>query len=119
MLSQRNLQRKRRETQQKRPRPGHPRPTVVLLHTAQRFSPTEVLSIFDRAGGFLAPDQVRAQLHPSPDRRSAYSYLLRLSRQGLLERNQAGRGRLAYRLTDRGRQRLEYLREKSNKDPSA
>jgi len=70
----------------------------------------EVLSIFDRAGGFLTPDQVCAKLHPLPDRRSAYSYLLRLFRQGLLERNQAGRGRLAYRLTDRGRQRLEYLR---------
>ena len=72
---------------------------------------TEVLSIFDRANGFLTPDQVRAQLHPSPDRRSVYSYLLRLSRQGLLERKQAGWGRLAYRLTDRGRQRLEHLRQ--------
>jgi DNA-binding PadR family transcriptional regulator len=79
----------------------------------------EVLSIFDRAGGFLTPDQVRAQFHPSPDRRSVYSYVLRLSRQGLLKPKQAGRGRLAYHLTDRGRQRLEYLREKSNKDLSA
>lgn len=70
----------------------------------------EVLSIFDRAGAFLTPDQLRAQLRPLSDRRSVYSYLLRLSRQGLLERKQAGRGRLAYRLTDRGRQRLEYLR---------
>jgi len=72
---------------------------------------TEVLSIFGRGAGFLTPDQVRVQLHLSPDRRSMYSYLLRLSRQGLLERNEAGRGRLAYRLTDRGRQRLEYLRQ--------
>jgi DNA-binding PadR family transcriptional regulator len=70
----------------------------------------EVLSIFDRAGGFLTPDQVRGKFQLRPDRRSAYSYLLRLSRQGLLLRNQAGRGGLAYRLSDRGRQRLEYLR---------
>ncbi|MFY9527836.1 MAG: hypothetical protein WBC04_09825 [Candidatus Acidiferrales bacterium] len=59
----------------------------------------EILSIFDRAGGFLTPDQVGAQLHSSLDRRSVYSYLLRLFRQGLLERNQARRGSLAYRLT--------------------
>jgi hypothetical protein len=70
----------------------------------------EVLSIFERVGGFLTPDQVCAKLQPRPDRRSAYSYLLRLSRQGLLERNQARRGHLAYRLSDRGRQRLAYLR---------
>ena len=79
----------------------------------------EVLAIFDRAGGFLTPDQVRAQLHPSPDRRSAYSYLLRLASQGLLERRSTGRGTLAYRLNDRGRARLEYLREMSNKNLSA
>ena len=72
----------------------------------------EVLSIFDRAGAFLTPDQLRAKLHPLSDRRSVYSYLLRLSRQGLLQRNQASRGRLAYRLSDRGRQRLEYLRRR-------
>jgi DNA-binding PadR family transcriptional regulator len=70
----------------------------------------EVLSIFDRSGGFLTPDQVRGKLQRSPDRRSAYSYLLRLFRQGLLERKQTGRGSLAYRLTERGRARLEYLR---------
>jgi DNA-binding PadR family transcriptional regulator len=70
----------------------------------------EVLSIFDRAGRFLTPDQVCARLQTPPDRRSMYSYLLRLGRQGLLERKQAGRGSLAYRLTERGRARLEYLR---------
>lgn len=70
----------------------------------------EVLSIFDRAGGFLTPDQICGKLQPPPNRQSLYSYLLRLARQGLLERNQTGRGHLAYRLTGRGRQRLEYLR---------
>jgi DNA-binding PadR family transcriptional regulator len=70
----------------------------------------EVLSIFERAGGFLTPDQICARLPTPPDRRSMYSYLLRLARQGLLERKQAGRGSLAYSLTERGRARLEYLR---------
>jgi DNA-binding PadR family transcriptional regulator len=71
---------------------------------------TEVLSIFDRFGGFITPDQVCGKLQRRPDRRSLYSYLLRLSRQGLLERRQTRRGNLAYRLTERGRARLEYLR---------
>jgi DNA-binding PadR family transcriptional regulator len=70
----------------------------------------EVLLIFDRAGGFLTPDQLSGKLQPRLDRRSVYTYLLRLFRQGLLERNHAARGRLAYRLSDRGRQRLAYLR---------
>ncbi len=72
----------------------------------------QVLSIFERAGGFLGPDQVCAHLHPSPDRRSAYSYLLRLARQGLLERGpDRRRGHLRYRLTARGYARLQYLQQ--------
>ena len=70
---------------------------------------TQVLSILERAGAFLTPDQVRRRLQPAPDRRSLYSYLLRLTRQGLLERKQTRRGDLAYRLTERGRARLRYL----------
>jgi DNA-binding PadR family transcriptional regulator len=70
----------------------------------------QVLQIFSTADGFITPDQVRLQLQPTPDRRSFYTYLLRLARQGLLARRYAGRGSLAYRLTHRGRQRLEYLR---------
>src|SRR5207245_6795016 len=48
------------------------------------------------------------KLQPAPDRRSVYSYLLRLHRQGLLERKQTRRGTLAYRLTERGRARLNH-----------
>jgi hypothetical protein len=69
----------------------------------------EVLSIFNRSGRFMTPDEVRGQLRPLPNRRSLYSYVLRLARQGLLERRQTQRGTLAYRLTERGRARLEYL----------
>ncbi len=78
----------------------------------QTMTKREVLSIFDHTGGFLTPDQVRTKLQPPPDRRSVYSYLLRLHRQGLLERNQTRRGTLAYRLTERGQARLEYLNQK-------
>src|SRR6202162_484833 len=74
-----------------------------------------VLTIFNRSGGFLSPDEVRANLRPYPNRRSFYSYLLRLSSQGLLERRTIGRGSLAYRLTDRGRARLEYLRHQGTR----
>ncbi len=72
----------------------------------------EVLSIFHHAWGFRTPDQVRAKLHPCPDRRSIYSYLLRLHRQGLLERRKVRRGTLAYRLTERGRARLLYFQQR-------
>ncbi len=78
----------------------------------------QVLLIFDRAGDFLTPDEVGRELRPPPDRRSLYSYLLRLARQGLLERGPVSRGgRLAYRLTERGRRRLEYLRRRARQFP--
>jgi hypothetical protein len=74
----------------------------------------EVLQIFAQVSGFLKPDSVRGRFRPAPDRRSLYSYLGRLRRQGLLDRHpNSTRGHLAYRLTDRGRARLEYLRRSS------
>ena len=74
----------------------------------------EVLQIFAQVNGFLRPDTVRGRLRAAPDRRSLYSYLGRLRRQGLLDRHpNSRRGHLAYRLTDRGRARLEYLRRSS------
>ena len=74
----------------------------------------EVLAIFAQNGNFLRPDDVWVKLRPLPDRRSMYSYLGRLRQQGLLERGPATwRGQLRYRLTARGRARLEYLRRQS------
>ena len=72
-------------------------------------SKVEVLLIFEQADRFLTPDQVHLFLQKSLDRRSLYSYLLRLFRQGLLERNRVRLGSLAYRLTERGKQRIKYL----------
>jgi DNA-binding PadR family transcriptional regulator len=72
----------------------------------------QVLAAFAQTNGLLAPDELRHRLRWPLDRRSVYSYLLRLARQGLLERRGMGRGRLAYRLTERGRARLEYLEQR-------
>jgi Fe2+ or Zn2+ uptake regulation protein len=70
----------------------------------------QVLHIFAHRGSFLTPDDVLRQLRPMPDRRSLYSYLGRLRGQGLLDRHlKSKRGQLAYRLTERGRARMEYL----------
>jgi DNA-binding PadR family transcriptional regulator len=76
----------------------------------------EVLSIFENAWNFLRPDQVRARLNSPLDRRSMYSYLIRLAQQGLLERRPGRRGTLAYRLTERGRARLRYFEERKARD---
>jgi DNA-binding PadR family transcriptional regulator len=70
----------------------------------------DVLAAFAQTNELLSPDELRILLRWRLDRRSVYSYLLRLARQGLLERVQRGRGRLAYRITERGRARLEYFK---------
>ena len=44
-----------------------------------------VLEVFARAHGLISPDRLRLGLQPAPDRRSVYSYLLRLKHQGMLE----------------------------------
>lgn len=69
----------------------------------------EVLEIFHFEDRILTPDGVGRRIRRYRRRTSVYSYLLRLSRQGLLERTHIGT-RLAYRLTDRGVDRLLYLR---------
>jgi Fe2+ or Zn2+ uptake regulation protein len=71
----------------------------------------EVLEIFYDADRVLTPESVGRRIHRYRRRTSVYSYLLRLSRQGLLERTNIGT-RVAYRLTDRGVNRLLYLRRR-------
>jgi DNA-binding PadR family transcriptional regulator len=69
-----------------------------------------VLLIFAEFKDFLTPDQARRKLQPGPDRRSFYSYLARLAKQGLLERvPNLRRGQLKYRITNRGRERIAYF----------
>jgi len=62
--------------------------------------------------GFMKPDEIWFRLNRRLDRRSVYSYMDRLRRQGLPERNfNPRRGQLAYRVTARGKDRLAYLQE--------
>lgn len=71
----------------------------------------KILESFARRSNFIAPDQLLRELQLRLDRRSLYSYLLRLKRQGLLEAGpNRRRGFLVYRITDRGRARLQYFR---------
>jgi DNA-binding PadR family transcriptional regulator len=71
----------------------------------------EVLGIFYNVEHSLTPDGVGRRIRRYRRRTSVYSYLLRLSRQGLLERTRIGT-RLAYSLTPRGFDRFEYLRRR-------
>ena len=73
---------------------------------------SDVLAVFAAASRPLRPDEVRWRLRTRLDRRSMYTYLLRLARQGLLKRAHAEWGRLSYALTPRGHARLEYFRAK-------
>lgn len=76
-------------------------------------SKQEVLEMFARKDGFLTPDRVWLGFDRQLNRRSVYSYLLRLKRQGLLETGvNVRRGYLAYRLTERGYARLKYFRSR-------
>jgi len=70
---------------------------------------TKVLEIFAASGRFMTPDEIRRCLQANAQRSSVYSYLIRLRRQGLLERAQ-GWGRVAYRITPRGAERLKFLK---------
>jgi hypothetical protein len=65
------------------------------------------LEIFNSYGALNPPAwAVLADFIPV---RSSYSYLLRLHRFGLLDRTRDKSGLLLYSLSDRGRERLQYL----------
>ena len=64
-------------------------------------------SFVDRGSWLNVPTWARlAEVRPV---RRAYTYLARLARFGLLERSSDPEGRLAYRITERGRKRLAWL----------
>ena len=65
------------------------------------------LEIFERYGRLNPPAwAVLANMQPT---RSSYSYLLRLHRFGLLNRERDTRGFLIYTISERGRERLNWL----------
>jgi Fe2+ or Zn2+ uptake regulation protein len=70
-----------------------------------------VLETFAEQSFPLKPDDLHEICLSSYARTSVYAYLLRLNRQKLLERTNLG-NRIAYRITERGIQRLEYLGRK-------
>lgn len=69
-----------------------------------------ILAIFSNSNLPLTPDEICRQLSEFHHRSSVYSYLFRLHRQGLLNRTQMG-SRIAYEISARGKERLEYFRE--------
>jgi Fe2+ or Zn2+ uptake regulation protein len=69
----------------------------------------EVLEIFFESGRPLTPDAVCRQLRGFHFRSSVYSYLFRLHKQGLLLR-QMLYGRVAYQISERGIERLQFFR---------
>jgi DNA-binding PadR family transcriptional regulator len=70
-----------------------------------------VLETFASRSFPLTPDDLRSICLEQYARTSVYVYLLRLKQQKLVERTFVG-GRIAYRLTGRGIERLEYFRRK-------
>jgi hypothetical protein len=68
------------------------------------------LSVFAFTGAqWLRPDDVAERLKFSPPR-SAWTYLKRLWKYGLLERRSSANGRLEYRISIAGTARLRWLR---------
>ncbi len=70
-----------------------------------------VLAILAANAQFMSPDDVCEALRGYRPRSSVYSYLFRLHRQGLLERDKRW-GRIVYRISQRGIQRLAFLRSR-------
>jgi DNA-binding IclR family transcriptional regulator len=72
----------------------------------------KTLAFFSEADGeWLKPDEVARGLDFWP-RRSAWTYLKRLSKFGLLEKRERGRGTLEYRISEAGEVRLRWLRSR-------
>lgn len=74
-------------------------------------SKQEVLGILATTGCSMTPDSVCRQLRGFHHRSSVYSYLFRLHKQGLLLR-QTVHGRIAYHISQRGIERLRFLRSR-------
>ena len=74
-----------------------------------------VLEIFASTGQFMTPGEVCKCLRGYRRLSSVYSYLFRLHRQGLLLREEIY-GRIAYRISPRGIERLKFF-NRSESEP--
>lgn len=72
----------------------------------------EVLEIIVHNQRGMTPDAVCRQLRGFHHRCSVYSYLFRLHKQGLLQR-QILHGRIAYRISQRGIERLQFFQSQT------
>jgi hypothetical protein len=83
--------------------------TIPIRARSPRYNKLKkrALEIFEGHGGWVSPPEwaVLASFYPT---RAAYSYLLRLHRFGLLDRETA-MGRVLYKISQRGRNRLAWL----------
>jgi DNA-binding PadR family transcriptional regulator len=71
-----------------------------------------VLTILAEYEGWLGVHAIARRVDLPYDERGLYPYLRRLAAFGLVERAHDPWGRLFYRITPRGSQRLEFLKEK-------
>lgn len=79
-------------------------------------SKQEALEILYRSAGWTTPDAVCRQLRKFHHRSSVYSYLFRLHKQGLLHR-QTIYGQIAYQISQRGIERLRFLKVREERKP--
>ena len=85
----------------------------VVTHLHIAMTKREVLEIFFREPRFLTPDAICRQLRKFRQRSSVYSYLFRLHKQGLPLRGDVEE-RVAYKISDRGIERLNFLKSVYN-----
>jgi DNA-binding IclR family transcriptional regulator len=73
----------------------------------------KTLAVFaDKDGDWIRPHEIANSVNFRP-RRTAWTYLKRLRRFGLLEERSYGKGTLQYRITRAGTARLEWIRARN------
>ena len=72
-----------------------------------------VLKVLAEHKGWLGVSAIARLVDLRYDERGLYSYLRRLAAFGLLKPERDPQGRLLYRITEQGTQRLEFLKEKA------
>jgi Fe2+ or Zn2+ uptake regulation protein len=86
---------------------------TVITHLHIAMTKREALEMFSQSEQYITPDAICRQLREIRQRSSVYSYLFRLHKQGLLLRGRVS-GRVAYRISQRGIERLNFLKSVYN-----
>jgi len=77
----------------------------------------EVLELFAKRIGWVRPDDVWRSFNKNVARVSVYTFLLRIYRQKLLVRTSI-HGRIAYSISGKGRDRLEFFKKRAKENES-